>query len=117
MDKIFQGDAVGFLFTSTLFVEYLSASGGNFAPELMDVQKVGNVLHFQLLTRLTDVTVGSEIHSIYYLFEEFYMVSNPPNLYVIHAMVPSPEPTLSPDIQAQLSSWFSKLAIVCPKVC
>jgi hypothetical protein len=113
MDKLFRGDAVG-----TVFALYLQQRlvtpvyFPNTKVELVEVQKVGNVLYAQSLVTLQDVTVDEASYSQYYIRQEIILVSTPTDFYLMNTSIPGPELVPRGEYFTWVNAWFGELAII-----
>jgi hypothetical protein len=112
LDSQFRGDLVGneLMLQLRLVQEFVLGSADS-SVEIVNLQKVGNVVYVQLLLSFRDVTVGGLHYSKYYVRRELIMVSDQTNLYIIQTMVPTPDPSPNREIYSRLTKWFTKLAI------
>lgn len=113
MDKIFRGDAVGTFFTLYLQQRLLTPLVvPNTNVELIEVQKVGNVLYAQSLITLKDVIVENTKYSHYYIRQELILVSTSTDFYLISTFIPSEELIPRGEFFTWVNTWFGDLAIV-----
>jgi hypothetical protein len=112
LDKTFRGDVAGTMLAMHLSAGFLQAvESPQTKVELVEVQKVGNVVYLQWLTTLKDVVVAGDKHSEYFLREEYVIVSTPESLYLISVSIPSTDPTARDPAYRWVDEWFADLAI------
>lgn len=112
LESEFRGDAAGHELMIRL--EYLHEElfrEPDFSMEIVNLQKVGNVVYAQLLQSFRNVTVGGLHYSKYYMREEIVIVSDQNYVYTIQTFVPTPDPSPKREIYSRITKWFAKLAI------
>jgi hypothetical protein len=113
LDKIFRGDVVGTFFTSQLSAQLMAAV---VSPKtrfnLVEVQKVGNVLYAQILVTLKNVNVDGQSCPEFYLRKEMIVIALPDGAVVVQTLVPSADPAPRDIAFAEISKWLTDFRVV-----
>jgi hypothetical protein len=109
----FQGDVVGVMLATELNSLFLSTSMiADIRAELVTVQKLDNVLYSQSRFTLKNAEVDGRKFKEYYVYLDEMLISLPPSIYVIVAVVPTSEPApRGPDFN-RINEWYTQLAIL-----
>jgi len=112
LDAEFRGDAAGtFLLSELNLLHTLGSDPPNVSFEIVQLQKVGNVVYAQVLRTWRDVTVRGLHYPNYFVRQEIVIVTDQSNLYHIETFVPTSDPAVRGEIYSRITEWFSKLAI------
>jgi len=113
LENIFRGDMVGNLFFGQLTLNFQAALvSPQLSTELVEVQKVGNVLYAQFLFTLKNVSINNKTHKRFYLRKEIIILSTQTDAYLIATLVPSSDPSTRHKSFSQLTEWFDGLRIL-----
>jgi hypothetical protein len=110
LDSLFRGDIAGKLLTFVLASQL--AIGDEVSCELLNVQKIHNVVYLAMRYTLKDVQVQRTAYPRYYLYSEVVIISDGPNATMIKTLVPSPDPSGNTDYFRYLTSWFNDLRVL-----
>jgi len=110
LDSLFRGDIAGKLLTFVLASQI--AIEGDMPCELLNVQKVHNVVYLAMRYTLKDVQVQRIAYPRYYLYSEVVIISDGPNATMIKTLVPSADPSGNTDSFRYLTSWFNDLRVL-----
>ena len=80
--------------------------------EMVSVQKLENVLHSQSRLTLKDVVVDGKKFNQYYVYIDMTMVSVPPSIYTIAAIVPTPDASPRGVEFDWINQWFNQFTIL-----
>lgn len=80
--------------------------------ELLNINKVGNLLYAQGLTTLKDVTVNNVKYNTYYIRDEIIITSNFKNVYTISTVVPSADPSTRNKYFSYVTDWLSNFKMI-----
>lgn len=108
LDSMFRGDIAGKLLTFSLVAQVM----GGLNVELLNVQKVHNVVYVAMRCTLKDVEVEKVAYPRYYIYSEFVIISDGANATMVKTFVPSPDPSGSADDAAYVSGWFNGLRVL-----
>ncbi|SRR6266404_2351296 len=113
LEKMFRGDAAQLELTTLIRVHYeeLFDSAADVSTEIVQLQKIGNVLYIQFLTTVHNANVDGKLTSVFFVREEAMFVSDEENLTKIHIVVPSSDPSPRGPVYTRIQEWFSGLAI------
>lgn len=113
MERIFRGDAAAALLPNILTVPLAEMLGSpQTSSEVVELQKVGNVVYVQFLTTLHDTIVDGKRQTEFFVRHEAIIVSDRDTVTVIHVIVPTSDPAPRGLVYAQTQEWFSGLAIL-----
>jgi hypothetical protein len=110
---IFQGDIVGAVLAqnfSIVFDQLRFVKG--VSVELVNINKVANVLYCQVLITLSDGSIDGKKFDQYYLICENTVISSRDYLYVISDVVPSEDPSPRSPAAAEVTQWLNEFAII-----
>lgn len=110
LDSLFRGDIAGKLLTLVLASQL--ALGSEINCELLNVQKIHNVVYLAMRYTLKDVQVQRIAYPRYYLYSEVVIISDGPNATMIKTLVPSPDPSGNTDSFRYLTNWFNNLRVL-----
>lgn len=110
LDSLFRGDIAGKLLTLVLASQLALES--EIACELLNVQKIHNVVYLAMRYTLKDVQVQRVACPRYYLYSEVVIISDGPNATMIKTLVPSPDPSGNTDSFRYLTNWFNDLRVL-----
>lgn len=111
-DKMFRGDIVGTNLAISLFDHLQQSITMQSRFEILNLQKVGNVLYMQSLETLNDATISGKLFSKYYIREETIYLSTSKDLYLIQIYTPSDDPIARGKAYAESTKWLSQIAIL-----
>lgn len=104
---------------SAIFLDnYLTKSltlptlNNNVEYELLNVNKVGNIIYVQGLTTLRNVIVNGIKYDSYYLRDELIIASNFRDVYTISTLVPSSDPSTRNNYFNDITEWLSNFKII-----
>ncbi len=110
LDSMFRGDIAGKLLT---FILAAQLSLEDVMPaELLNVQKVHNVVYVAVRYTLKDVEVEKIKYPHYYIYSEVVIISDGPNATIVKTFVPSPDPSGNADYSQYVSSWLNDLRVL-----
>lgn len=113
MDKVFRGDAIGAFFRAQLDLQFAATLlSQKTSVNVVEIQKVGNVLYAQFLITLKDVKVGGRPVPEYFLRKELIIISTPEGAFVINTLVPSDDPAPRSQSFAAVSKWLDDFRVV-----
>jgi len=110
LDSLFRGDIAGKLLTFVLVSQL--AVGQTMPCELLNVQKIHNVVYLAIRYTMNDVQVQKIAYPHYYLYSEVVIISDGPNFTMIKTLVPSPDPSGNTDDFRYLTGWFNDLRVL-----
>jgi hypothetical protein len=110
LDSQFQSDIAGKFLTF-----YLTAQIGvqdTMPAELLNVQKVHNVVYIAIRYTLQNIEVEKVAYSHYYIYSETVIITGGPNLTMVKTWVPSPDPAGNVEYSQYISSWLKDLRVI-----
>ena len=111
LEEVFRGDTTGAVLTSYLSASLvLSASAG--PMDLLNVEKVGNVVHCRLLRTLKHVLINNREFSQYYLLEDLILVSDRTSVVFIKIFLPGSDPSMNGEVAQSVLAWLASLKVV-----
>jgi hypothetical protein len=110
LDSLFRGDIAGKLLTFVL-VAQLSADQ-LMSSELVNVQKVHNVVYMAARMTLKGVKVDKVSYSRYYLNSETIIISIGDDAVMVKTLVPSTDPAGSNEYSQYVTRWFNGLRVL-----
>jgi hypothetical protein len=115
MDRAFRNDMIGTFFAMELQTQLRTAEvSPNLSINLLEIQKVGNVLYAQFLTTIKGVKVGGQPYAEYYVRREMIVISTPDGAFLIGTAVPSGDPAPRDPSFAAVSKWLTDFRVVIP---
>lgn len=90
----------------------LPTMNSNVEYELLNVNKVGNIIYVQGLTTLKDVNINGVKYNTYYLRDEVIIASNFKDVYIIRTLVPSSDPSTRNNYFNFITEWLSNFKII-----
>lgn len=90
----------------------LPAYNPNMSFELLNVNKVGNVIYTQGLATFTDVTVNNKYYKRYYLRDEVIILTSSTAVYIISTLVPSSDPSTRDPVYNDISNWLHSFKMI-----
>jgi hypothetical protein len=114
LDSLFRADVAG-KFLTFFLVGNLMAEDASSSSELLNVQKVDNVVYVAIRRTLKDVTVQQTKYSRYYIYQKCIMISDGPDMVIIMTWIPSSDPSVSGDSRQYseyVSSWLNNLRVL-----
>ena len=110
LDSMFRGDIAGKLLT---FILAAQLNTEDVMPaELLNVQKVHNVVYVAIRYTLRDVEVEKIAYPRYYIYSEIVMISDGPNATIVKTFVPSSDPSGNADYARYISGWLNDLRVL-----
>ena len=106
---MFRGDIAGKLLTLILAAQ-LNAE--ETMPELLNVQKIHNVVYVAIRYTLKDVEVEKIKYPHYYIYSEVVIISDGPNATIVKTFVPSPDPSGNAEYSQYISNWLNDLRVL-----
>lgn len=110
LDSAFRGDVAGKLLTFLLLAQF--AAGQQLPTELLNVQKIHNVVYVAERMTLKNVTINKVAYPRYYLYSEIVIISNGEDATMVKTLVPSADPFGNNDSFQYLSRWFNGLRVL-----
>ena len=104
--------------TAILLENYLTQAltipslNSNAEYELLNINKVGNLLYVQGLTTLKNVKVNEVKYNTYYLRDELIITSNINEVYTISTSVPSADPSTRDEHFEAVTDWLSNFKMI-----
>lgn len=80
--------------------------------DLLNVNKVGNIIYAQGLTTLRDVTINNIKYDTYYIRDEMIITFNFKDVYTISTIVPSSDPSTRNKFFTEVTEWLSNFKII-----
>jgi hypothetical protein len=80
--------------------------------ELLNVQKIHNVVYVATRYTLKDVEVQKIAYPRYYIYSEVVIISDGPNATIVKTFVPSPDPSGNIDYSRYISGWLNDLRVL-----
>ncbi len=114
LEKMFRGDAAQMELTMLIRAHYEELFGDyatDVSTEIVQLQKIGNVLYIQLLTTVHNAHVDGKVASVSFVREEAMFISDEENMAIIHIVVPSSDPSPRGPVYTRIQEWFSGMAI------
>ncbi|HVI08819.1 MAG TPA: hypothetical protein VND65_11050, partial [Candidatus Binatia bacterium] len=110
LDSMFRGDVAGKLLT---FVLLAQASTDQVVPsELLNVQKVHNVVYFAARGTLRDVKINKEPYPRYYLYSEVVIITTGEDAILVKTLLPSADPSGNNEYFQYMTRWFNGLRVL-----
>lgn len=110
LETFFRGDIAGKLLTGLL--NSLIITEDVLPSELLNVQKVQNVVYLAVRYTMTDVEVEKIAHSHYYIYSEMVIISDGPNATIVKTFIPSADPSGNVESSQYISAWLSALRVL-----
>lgn len=110
LDSLFRADVAGKFLTLTLFAQ-LSVQQ-EMPSELLNVQKVHNVVYIATRGTLRDIKIENTPYSHYYLYSEAVIISTGDDIIVIKTLLPSPDPSGNSEYFQYITRWFNGLRVL-----
>ena len=112
LEKLFRGDAAQIALAEQVRIHYAELYGTDqVTTEIVQLQKVGNVLYAQFLRTMPNIEVDGKQKSALFLRQELMFISDQENLFEIKIVVPSVDPSPRGPVYTRIQEWFSGLAI------
>jgi hypothetical protein len=112
LERIFRGDAAALHLQATIADNMWTSATTQISTQIVEVQKVGNVVYAQFLHTLHAPTVDKKTVPIFFLREETIIITDQDTSTVIRVAVPIDDPAPRGAVYSQIQEWFSGLAVV-----
>ena len=112
LERMFRGDAAALHLRSAIERSMWPGFTPQINTQIVEVQKVGNVVYAQFLHTLHGPTVDKKTVPIFFLREETIIITDQDTSTVISVGVPIDDPAPRGAVYSQIQEWFSGLAVV-----
>jgi hypothetical protein len=112
-DRIYRGDIAQYILATELSQHFIidATDFEHINSQLLESQKVGNVLYLQFLTTLHNAEVAGQHPSVFFVREEMLIITDQDYVTNIHIIVPSGDPAPRGVAYTRVQEWFSGLII------
>ena len=110
LDSLFRGDVAGKLLTFTLVAQ--TSVEAVMPTELLNVQKVHNVVYIATRTTLGDVKIDNVSYRHYFLYSETVIITTGEDAIMIKTMLPSADPSGTSEYFQYMTHWFNSLRVL-----
>jgi hypothetical protein len=111
LERMYQGDASAIILANVMSEELSNFESPDIDIQLVEIQKVANVVYAQFLMTLRNAKVDGKKTSLLFLREEYLIVTDQDGSTIIHVTVPRTDPAPRGRVYSQIQEWFSGLAI------
>jgi len=112
LERIFRSDAAAFELQAALTGHMWTTHTTQIVTQIVELQKVGNVVYAQFLSRVYNPTIDKQTKSVFFVREEMIIITDESTSTVINVIVPIDDPAPRGVIYSQIQEWFSGLAVV-----
>jgi len=116
VQEFFRGDIAGVLLSSylsgSLLGHVISPRAKSVDYELLNVQKVHNVVYCATRQTLVDISVQNTFYHHYYIYGELMIISDGPDAVLVTTFVPSSDPSKNSEYFYWVDGWFRGLQVL-----
>ena len=110
LDSLFRGDVAGKLLTFEL--SSLTSVNQTMPTELLNVQKLRNVVYMASRSTLRNVKIDNVAFPRYYLYSEFVVITTAQDAIMIKTLLPSADPSGNSEYFQYMTRWFNSLRVL-----
>jgi len=112
IEKNFYFDTIGSILTGRMALNsILTMSYPDIYVQLVDIQKVKNVLYLVILWQLKNITVDNVEGITLFVNQELFFISTRDSIYTVVINLPSDNPTPKEKYAAYVNEWLNKFSI------
>lgn len=112
LDRLFRGDAAAVPLAELLRGNLVPFPTERMVTQLVELQKVGNVVYAQFFSTLHDAKVDKKTVPIFYERKEIIMITDQDSITTIVIDIPTGDPSPRGPVYAQVQEWFAGLAVL-----
>jgi len=112
LERLFRGDAAAFQLAGMLNGNLVPFPPERIVTQLVELQKVGNVVYAQFLSTLHDAKVDKKKVSVFFERKELIIITDQDSLTIIVINVPIGDPSPRGPVYSRIQEWFAGLAVL-----